>query len=102
VSQKLVTAENLVKSQNEYMKAQSYVPVADYNPDDPANRYELIDIAADLVAGGYAIELNPPELITSDNVTIGDFELQSIEVIIKHREEQVLTSLCYRTGSAGP
>lgn len=86
VSQERVAAESLAKSQIEYIRAQKYIFVDNYNPEDPENRYELVDIPADLVAAGYAVELNPPQTIITGNAT-GGFELQSITVAVKRNDK---------------
>ena len=93
VSQERVSAESLVKSQVEYIKTQDYVTVADYNPEDPANRYELINIPADLAAAGYSVEINPPETILSE---AGGYELQSITVAVTHNDKGKLIVSIYR------
>ena len=93
VSQERVAAESLAKSQIEYIKVQDYVLVADYNPNDPANRYELIDIPADLLSAGYSIEINTPQIVTSSNET--GFELQSVNVTIKRSEQGKLIITFY-------
>ncbi len=93
VSQERVSAESLAKSQIEYIKTQDYVAVADYNPDDPANRYELIDVPADLAAAGYSVEMNPPETILSET---GGYELQNITVAVKRDGKGKLAVSIYR------
>lgn len=93
VSQERVAAESLAKSQIEYIKVQDYVLVADYNPTDPANRYELIDIPADLLSAGYSIEINTPQIVTSSNET--GFELQSVNVTVKRSEQGKLIITFY-------
>jgi len=93
VSQERVAAESLAKSQIEYIKVQDYVLVADYNPNDPANRYELIDIPADLSSAGYSIEINTPQIVTSSNET--GFELQSVNVTVKRSEQGKLIITFY-------
>ena len=93
VSQERVAAESLAKSQIEYIKVQDYVLVADYNPNDPANRYELIDIPADLLSAGYSIEINTPQIVTSSNET--GFELQSVNVTVKRSEQGKLIITFY-------
>jgi len=95
ISQESVAVESLARSQIEFIKSQAYVAVADYNPDDPAYRYETIDIPADLV-GKYDIEINLPETIP---VGEGPFELQSITVVIKRNGEKVFTISTYRVES---
>ncbi len=93
VSQERVAAESLAKSQIEYIKVQDYILVADYNPNDPANRYELIDIPADLSSTGYSIEINTPQIVTSSNET--GFELQSVKVTVKRSEQGKLIITFY-------
>ena len=91
INQESVAAESLAKSQVEYIKAQDYITVADYDP--ATNCYEKIDIPADLV-GEYDIEIKPPETIISPD--IGSFELQSITVVIKRNGGGVFTMSIYR------
>ncbi len=79
ISQESVAVESLAKSQIEFIKSQAYIAVADYNPDDPAYRYELIDVPANLVATGYSVEINPPVVIIPAG---GGFELQSVTVVV--------------------
>ena len=96
VSQERVVAESLAKSQWEYIRAQDYIPTAEYNPDDPGNCYQLIDISDELVVKGYTIEIGPPATIIGPGD--GEFELQSITVLIKRDSEQILTMSDYRVG----
>lgn len=98
LSQQNVTAESLFKSQVEYLKVQDYIPVADYNPDDPAKRYKPIDIPADLAGQGYDVEINPPEQIIAPD--LAPFELQSVTVVVKRNGVIVLTVSIYRQGGA--
>lgn len=98
ISQERVVAEDLSKSQLEYIRAQDYILTADYDPNDPAKRYGLIDISADLVAGGYAIDINPPQTIISPGVE--GFELQSITVVIRRNGEEMLAMSGYKAGRA--
>ena len=93
VSQERVSAESLAKSQIEYIKIQDYVAVVDYNPDDPANRYELIDTPADLAAAGYSVEILPPETVLSE---AGGYELQNITVAVKRDGKGKLVVSIYR------
>ena len=97
ISQERVMAESLAKSQWEHIRAQGYIPVADYNPDDPENRYELIDIPDDLEVKGYAIEIDPPQTITSPSEDYG-LELQSIDIVINRDSKLLLTLSDYRAG----
>jgi len=94
VSQERVTAESLAKSQIEYIKAQDYIPKIEYDPDDPANRYKLIDIPPDLVAAGYTVEITSLERhIISDVI-----ELQSVTVAVKRNGEGKMSIEVYRVG----
>ena len=95
VSQERVTAESLAKSQIEYIKVQRYIRIADYNPEYPATRYELVDVPADLVGAGYTVEINPPQTVISGNGT-GGFELQSITVAVKRSDKGKLNITIYR------
>lgn len=93
VNQESVAAESLAKSQIEYIRVQDYVAVDDYSPDDPDNRYELIDIPADLAAAGFSVETYPPETILSE---AGGYELQKITVAVKHDGKARLVVSIYR------
>ena len=95
VSQERVAAESLAKSQIEYIKVQRYIRIADYNPEYPATRYELVDVPADLVGAGYTVEINPPQTVISGNGT-GGFELQSITVAVKRSDKGKLNITIYR------
>lgn len=96
ISQERVVAESLAKSQWESIRAQDYIPTADYDPDDPDKRYEKIVIPEELDVKGYTIEINAPQAIISpeDN----EFELQSITVVINCDSKQLLTMSDYRVG----
>ena len=96
ISQERVVAESLGKSQWEHIRTQDYIPTADYNPDDPEKRYELIDIPDELVVKGYDVEINAPATIISPDG--GEFELQSITVVINCDSKQLLTISDYRVG----
>lgn len=96
VSQESVAVESLAKSQVERIKSEDYVTVAAYNPSDPAYRYELIDIPADLLAAGYSVEINPPVVIIPG---ASGFELQSVAVVIKRNGEEVFTISFYSVES---
>ena len=99
VSQERVAAEGLGKSQLEYIKVQDYTPTANYDPDDPANRYDLINVSDDLVAKSYDVEINPPETITSPPG--GEyFELQCITVVVRRDGEQILAISGYKVGKS--
>lgn len=96
ISQERVIAENLAKSQFEHIKSQEYIPVDDYNPDDPAKRYEVIDVPANLAGAGYTLEVHPPELVTPAGA--GGYELQSLTIMVKRNGSGKLTITFYRTG----
>ena len=94
VSQERVTAESLAKSQIEYIKAQDYIPIAEYGIGDPPKFYELIQIPADLVAAGYTVEITSLERhIISDVI-----ELQSVTVAVKRNGEGKMSIEVYRVG----
>ncbi len=95
-SQENVAVESLARSQVERIKSEDYVPVAAYNPSDPAYRYELIDVPADLLAAGYSVEINPPVVIIPG---AAGFELQSVAVVMKRSGEEVFTISIYRVES---
>ncbi|MBA7668604.1 hypothetical protein ES703_76718 [subsurface metagenome] len=96
VGQERAVAESLGKSQLEYIKVQGFIPAASYAPDDPERRYKLIDIPDDLVDRGYEIEINTPQTVISSDGE--EFELQSITVVIKRNNEEILTLSDYKTG----
>jgi type II secretory pathway pseudopilin PulG len=96
VSEESVTAESLAKSQLEFIKAQDYITVADYDPNTPGKCYELIDIPDALVDAGYDIEISPPETIISPGES--GFELQSITLAIRRNGEGMLTISGYKVG----
>jgi len=95
ISQERVVAESLGKSQWESIRAQDYIPTADYDPNDPDKRYELIVIPYELDVKGYAIEINAPVTIIGPD---GEFELQSITILINCDSKQLLTISDYRVG----
>ena len=94
ISQERVAAESLAKSQVEYTKIQDYVKVADYDPGDPANRYELITVPADLAAAGYSVNITTPVEIISEME--GGFELQGVNVTVRRNNQQKLQISVYR------
>ena len=98
VSQERVAAESLAKSQVEYIKKQGYISVFNYDPGDPAKRYQVIDIPAHLTSAGYAVEINSPESITPAGRA--GFELQSITIKVKRHRSGKLILTFYRTGLA--
>lgn len=93
ICQEIVYTESLAKSQIEDIKTQNYILVDDYNPDDPANRYEPIDIPANLTAAGYSLEINSPQLVSGG---AGQVELQSITVVIKRHGQGEFSVTIYR------
>ena len=94
VSQESVVAESLARSQVELIKAQDYVLVDVYDPDDPDNCYEQIDVPAGLAGAGYSVEINTPVSISvTENQTI---ELQSIAVAVKRHGEGMFTLSVYK------
>ena len=95
ISQERVAAESLAKSQWEYIRAQDYILTADYDRNDPDKRYELIDIPDELVIKDYAIEIGTPVAIIGPG---GEFELQSITIVINCDSKQLLTMSDYRVG----
>lgn len=96
ISQERVVAESLGKSQWEYIRAQDYILTADYDPNDPEKRYELIAIPDELVVKDYTVEIGTPATIISPDG--GEFELQSITVVINCDSKQILTISDYRVG----
>ena len=96
ISQERVVAESLGKSQWEHIRAQDYIPTADYDPDDPEKRYQLIAIPDELVIKGYDVEIGTPATIIGPDD--GEFELQSITILINCDSKQLLTISDYRVG----
>jgi len=96
ISQERVAAESLAKSQWEYIRTQDYIVTADYDPNDPDKRYELIDIPDELAIRNYTMEIDPPVAIISQSDS--EFELQSITVVINCDSKQLLTMSDYRVG----
>lgn len=94
ISQERVAAESLAKSQVEYIKVQDYVLVDDYDPGDPANRYELITVPADLAAAGYSVNITTPVEIISVNSSA--FELQGVNVTVMRNNQRKLQISIYR------
>ena len=95
ISQESVAVESLAKSQIEFIKSQAYIAVANYDP--LTNCYEEINIPADLAGSGYALEINAPVVVPGFEV--GNFELQSVTVVIKRNGEKVFTISTYRVES---
>ena len=96
ISQERVAAESLAKSQLEHIKIEDYIPIAEYNPEDPAKRYESIALPQELIDGGYSIVINTPQIIISANGT--SFECQNITTVIKRNEEVIFTISDYKAG----
>ncbi|MBA7649922.1 hypothetical protein ES703_57721 [subsurface metagenome] len=92
LSEERVAGESLAKSQVEDIKAQDYIPVADYNP---LKSYELIDIPAKLAAAGYDVKINPPEIISGAEA----YELQIITVVVRRSGKVILAISFYRLGA---
>ena len=97
VSQDKVAAESLAKSQLEYIGAQDHIPVASYNPADPAKRYQLMAIPSDLDSQGYTIEIDTPQPVVVAGGGWG--ELQSIRVVVRRNGEERITISEYKVGS---
>lgn len=94
ISQQTVVADRLNKSQAEYIKSQSYIAVADYNPNDPTKRYELIDIPANLVAAGYSVNIGIPQAVISG--VEEEIELQSVKIMTQRNDQGILSFEIYR------
>jgi len=97
VSQEMVVAESLAKSQLEYIKVQGDISVADYDPEDPAKRYQLITIPSDLAGQGYTIEIGSPQAVVVAGGGWG--EVQSITVVVRRNGEESLSISEYKIGS---
>ncbi len=96
ISQERTYAESLAKSQVEYIKAQAYISVANYDP--ATNYYAIIDIPAHLAAVGYSVEINAPE--TVDVAGVSGYEVQGITIKVKHHGSGKLVIIFYRVGLA--
>ena len=97
VSQERVVAESLAKSQLECIKSQDYISVAEYNPENPAQRYQLITIPSELADQGYTIEIGSPQAVVVAGGGWG--ELQSITLVVRRNSEEVMTISDYKIGS---
>jgi len=95
VSQERVAVDSLAKSQMESIKSQAYIKRADYDPNDPAKRYELINIDPDLVAQGYAIAISSPQDVISPPVP-GSENIQRITVTVTRGVDTVFTLVGYK------
>ncbi len=98
ISQERTYAESLAKSQVEYIKAQEYISVVHYDPNDPTKRYGIIAIPAHLAAAGYTIEIEPPIIVQPAGVS--GYELQGITIKVNYHGATKLTIIFYRTGLA--
>jgi len=98
ISQERTYAESLAKSQVEYIKAQDYISVTDYEANDTAKCYAVINIPAHLAAAGYSVEINAPE--TAEFAGVSGYELQSITIKVNRHGATQLTLIFYRTGLA--
>ncbi len=96
ISQERTYAEGLARSQVEYIKAQDYISVANYDPNDPAKRYAMTDIPAHLTAVGYSVEINAPEIV--DVAGVSGYEIQGITIKVKHHSSGKLVITFYRVG----
>jgi prepilin-type N-terminal cleavage/methylation domain-containing protein len=96
ISKERLTAEGLAKSQLEFIKNQDYITVADYDPLDALKRYESLGIGDELVQQGYTVEIDTPQVVTSQGET--GYELQNITVVVKHNGREMLTTSCYKLG----
>jgi prepilin-type N-terminal cleavage/methylation domain-containing protein len=83
VSKEYINAENLAKSQMESVMKAPYVTVADYNPADPENSYEIIGIPQYLTDAGYEIYIPPPEIVPGSQE---DSNVQKITVEVRLNE----------------
>jgi type II secretory pathway pseudopilin PulG len=94
ISQERVAAESLAKSQIEYIKVQDYIMVVDYDPGNPAARYETVTIPPDLASANYSIEISAPAEIISANESA--FELQGLNITVKRSGQSKLMISFYR------
>ena len=83
LSQEMVVAESLPRSQVEHIKSQEYVSVFNYDPE--TNCYEAIDIPPHLVSAGYSR---------------AGFELQSTTIVTKPNDKLTLELTTCRAGLA--
>ena len=94
VSGERVVAEDLAKSQLEYIRIQEYISAADYDPTAPAKRYQLIDISDELLEEGYSIDdIDTPQVVITSGWW---FELQKVTVVVKRNNEELLTTSDYK------
>ena len=96
ISQERTYAESLAKSQVEYIKAQEYVSTVKYDPG--VLEYQIIDVPSHLALLGYTVELSAPAVVEAAGFS--GYELQSIEIKVKHSGETILIVVFYRAGLA--
>ncbi|MFC2045089.1 hypothetical protein ACFLUH_00210 [Chloroflexota bacterium] len=90
ISEERTFAEDLAKSQLEFIQVQDYISAELYNVNDPDNSYELIEFSTDLVAGGYSIEIVNPETVISITGT-ENYEVQKVTVTVNRHDKLLLT-----------
>jgi type II secretory pathway pseudopilin PulG len=95
VADKHVAAESLAKSQWESIKAQNYIETAEYS--EPGNSYQLIEIPGDLAGQDYEIIIEPPQAVINPGGG-GGYECQSLTVIVRHEDEEVIRITDYKAG----
>jgi prepilin-type N-terminal cleavage/methylation domain-containing protein len=86
VNKEYINAENLAKSQMESVMKQQYITVENYDPADPDNSYEIINIPQPLLDQGYEIYMPAPVVVqgTTDNATIQKI---TVEVRLDENDE---------------
>ena len=96
VSQESVAVDSLAKSQMEYIKSQDYINVNEYDPNNPDNSYQLIDIPPDLVQQGYEIIIHDPEDVPELE---DDANIQSITVEVTRNGETAFELVGYKVNT---
>jgi type II secretory pathway pseudopilin PulG len=76
VSQQLVTAENLAKSQMEYLRSQPY--------DEAHNPPQYVSLPAGDIPGGYTIVITTERLDPKDDGLLNDDGLQKFTVVVNY------------------
>ena len=89
ISEEQTFAEDLAKSQLEFIQVQDYISADVYDVNDPDNSYQLIEFSPDLVDGGYSIEINPPETIIGGGGE--SYIVQKVTVTVKRQDDVLLT-----------
>jgi len=97
ISSERTYAENLAKSQVEYIRDQEYISVDDYDPG--TTEYQVITIPTDMVSFGYTVEVDAPVIAENYTAGVSGYELESITVVVKRNGNPKLTITFYRTGS---